>query len=151
MPSLVRRLIAPARLGGRPASGEKSVTSGAPAAIEAEPGSFNGVGYTGWHAEGRLRKATSVRDERLLRTLTNSDILLCDGETLDYHNDWLPVFLTVKGLVITDHFSGLHHAAQIARECGVAFVHLPNSKFDPFVDGAEVTVNGKTSSITIRV
>ena len=55
----------------------------------------------------------------------------------------------MKGLIIAERFSGLHHAVQIVRECGVAFVYLPETAAESIPDGAAVYVDGKEGRVTL--
>ncbi len=143
-----RRLTPPKYLGTLPE------TSNAPApgniTIAPEPGNiFHGRGITGWQMIGLARKTRNVKDAGLFDTLTNDDVLVCNGHSLDYYNDWHSIFLIVKSLVICGRFSGQHHANQISRECGVAFVILGEECYDAIPDRCRLAVDGKAGTVTI--
>jgi phosphoenolpyruvate-protein kinase (PTS system EI component) len=63
--------------------------------------------------------------------------------------DWTSLFLVVTGLVIVGKHGGMHHAIQIARECGVAFVHLPEAQLSRLQDGARIALDGATETVTL--
>jgi hypothetical protein len=43
----------------------------------------------------------------------------------------------------------MHHAIQIARECGVAFIHLPEAEISEQVDGKHIAIAGKPGTMTL--
>jgi phosphoenolpyruvate-protein kinase (PTS system EI component) len=43
----------------------------------------------------------------------------------------------------------LHHAAQIARECGVPYVDLPQELWESVPDGARLVVDGKEGIVMV--
>ena len=55
----------------------------------------------------------------------------------------------IAGLVIVGDHGGMHHAIQIARECGVAFIHLPEAEISERVDGKHVSIVGKPGTVTL--
>jgi len=42
----------------------------------------------------------------------------------------------------------MHHAIQVARECGVAFIHLPAAELTA-LDGMRVAIDGKAGTVTL--
>jgi pyruvate,water dikinase len=72
------------------------------------------------------------------------------GDILVTHSTdpgWNPVFSVIKGVVV-ETGGMLSHASCLAREIGFPAVHLPNAtKLIP--DGATITVDGSTGTVTI--
>jgi phosphoenolpyruvate-protein kinase (PTS system EI component) len=58
------------------------------------------------------------------------------------------LFMVVRGL-ITVQGAQLHHATQIARECGVPFVNLPADDYDSLPDKAHAELDGSAGTVTI--
>ena len=64
--------------------------------------------------------------------------------------DWLAIFLVAKGLVAADNCgAGLHHAIQIARECGVVYVELSKESVRQIADNALIELDGRAGLVTI--
>ncbi|MFA6109993.1 MAG: PEP/pyruvate-binding domain-containing protein [Candidatus Latescibacterota bacterium] len=146
-----QRLTPPAFLGLKPAPAHTAV-SAAPSTEEPKGGGgpvFSGRGMTPWSATGVARAVRSLNDAALLASLTPEMILVCDGSSLSYYADWVSLFLVVKGLVIVGEHSGMHHAIQVARECGVAFVHLPETELSTLQDGARIAIDGAAGTVTL--
>lgn len=142
-----RRLVPPDFLGVPP----EPQPSGP--AVDREPRQFEpgtvlqGQGLTPGYVRGIVRKTEDPNDLTFLDTLTTEDIVVCPVFT-SCNTDWLSLLMTVRGLVT---IRGTHggHTTQIARECGVPYVHLPDEAWDRVVDGQEIAVDGLEGTITI--
>lgn len=147
-----QRLAPPAFLGTRPADAHAPMQGAlVPAGPQGGDGPvLSGRGMTPWTATGVTRAVNSLDDAALLASLTRETILVCDGSRLGYYADWVSLFLVVTGLVIVGRHGGMHHATQIARECGVAFVHLPQAGLLALPDGTPIDLNGAAGTVTIR-
>ena len=146
-----QRLTAPAFLGTKPAS-EQSPISSAPTAARPAGGDgpvLSGQSWTPWNATGVARIAKNLSDAALLASLAPETILVCDGSSISYYADWASLFLVVTGLVIVGQHGGMHHAIQIARECGVAFVQLPEAELSRLQDGARIEVDGAAGTVRL--
>ena len=146
-----RRFSPPAFLGARPAAAPTPV-SAAPGTTAPKGGGgpiLSGRGMTPWSATGVTRVVKSLDDAALLASLTPETILVCDGSSLGYYADWVSLFLVVAGLVIVGQHSGMHHAIQIARECGIAFVHLPEAELSTLQDGVRIAIDGAVGAVTL--
>ena len=95
------------------------------------------------------RIVNNLNDPALLASLTPETILVCDGSSISYYADWVSLFLVVAGLVIVGRHRGMHHARQISRECGVAFVHLPETELISLKDGAPIAIDGTAGKVTL--
>jgi len=104
---------------------------------------------TPWSATGVARVANSLSDAALLASLAPETILVCDGSSISYWEDWTSLFLVVAGLVIVGQHGGMHHAIQIARECGIAFVHLPEAELSSLQDGRHIALDGAAGTVTL--
>ena len=146
-----QRLTSPAFLGAEPPSAQSPATS-APRAETPEGGDgpiLNGRGMTPWSATGVAHGVRSLNDAALLASLTPETILVCDGSSIGYYADWVSLFLVVSGLVIVGRHGGMHHAIQIARECGVAFVHLPEVELSRLRDGTRIALDGAAGTVAL--
>ena len=82
-------------------------------------------------------------------SLADEHILVLESD-MPFRLDWLAIFLVVKGLVTySDCGAGLHHAAQIAREFGVAYVEMKDDRKGQIPDGATIEIDGQSGRITI--
>lgn len=106
---------------------------------------LQGDGLAPGRVVGVARKSQDLNDALFLDSLTQADILIYPG----YRTwpDWLSLFMVVQG-VVTVQGVQLHHAAQIARECGVPYVDLPQELWESIPDGARLVVDG-TAGIVI--
>jgi pyruvate,water dikinase len=95
---------------------------------------------------GIARKSENLSDAAFLDSLTKEDILIYPG----YRTwpDWLSLFMVVKG-VVTVQGVQLHHAAQIARECGVPYVNLPQDGWESIADGVTITIDGVQGTVEV--
>jgi len=146
-----QRLTSPAFLGAEPPSAQKPAPS-APRAETPEGGDgpiLSGRSMTPWSATGVAHGVRSLNDAALLASLTPETILVCDGSSIGYYADWVSLFLVVSGLVIVGRHGGMHHAIQIARECGVAFVHLPEVELSRLRDGTRIALDGAAGTVTL--
>jgi pyruvate,water dikinase len=96
---------------------------------------------------GVVQKTYAVGDPEFLDSLTGGHILVCSCFT-NYDTDWLSLLMIVRGLV-TVQGAQLHHAVQIARECGVPYVNLPEVEWDSIPDGARIALDGNAGTVTI--
>jgi phosphoenolpyruvate-protein kinase (PTS system EI component) len=62
--------------------------------------------------------------------------------------DWYSLFMVVRGLV-TVQGTQLHHVTQIARECGVPFINLPEERLENLPDGVFIEIDGQVGKLTI--
>ena len=145
-----QRLTPPAYLGARPAAARTPVSASPPAAESTGDGPvLTGQGITPWSATGVACTVSDLNDPALLASLTPEAILVCDGSSISYYADWTSLFLVVAGLVIVGTHRGMHHAIQIARECGVAFIHLPAAELTALEDGKRVAIDGTAGMVTL--
>ena len=145
-----QRLTSPAFLGAEPSPAQNPAPS-APKADTSEAGDgpiLSGRSMTPWSATGVAHGVRSLNDAALLASLTPETILVCDGSSIGYYADWVSLFLVVSGLVIVGRHGGMHHAIQIARECGVAFVHLPEVEMSRLRDGTRIALDGAAGTVT---
>ncbi len=111
---------------------------------------FQGEGIAPGKARGVAYKVTSLDDPAALDYLTNEHILICrrDGFNEQWRRDWYSMFLVVRGLV-TVQGDQLHHATQIARECGVPFINLLDADFDRLPDRVEIEIDGRVGKMIV--
>jgi pyruvate,water dikinase len=107
---------------------------------------FRGDGLAPGQVTGIARKVMDLSDATSLDSLTSEHILVYPG----FHTwpDWLSLLMVVKGLV-TVQGSQLHHATQLARECGVPYINLTQSDWDSIPDNVRVTLDGKSGLVTV--
>jgi phosphohistidine swiveling domain-containing protein len=148
----VRRLTPPEHLSAPSAQAENlSALPQEPEVAEgpASPGGrvLKGQGFAPGRVTGICRKAPSVNSLAFLDSLKAEHIIICPGaQTWD--TDWLSLLMVASGLV-TVRGSALHHAAQIARECGVPFVDLPEGDLGSIPDSALVILDGEAGTLTL--
>lgn len=111
---------------------------------------FTGEGIAPGIARGIACKVSSLEDASYINRLTNETILICatDQVNAQWRRDWYSLFLVVRGLV-TVQGATLHHATQIARECGVPFINLPAVDFSVLPEGTEVEIDGLAGTLRI--
>jgi phosphohistidine swiveling domain-containing protein len=143
-----RRLTPPPFLGmpPDPAPEEQSTDRYAQHIVFAK-GAFHGEGFSPGQAIGLSRKIESLNDPALLSSLTSEHILVCP-KAGEWRPDWLSLFMVVKGL-ITVRGVQLQHATQIARECGIPFVNLPEEDWDNIPDNVRLAIDGEAGLVTI--
>lgn len=142
-----RRLTPPAFLGCPPeplsaADGQVAIPT-----PDATPGTvLHGEGLAPGQVTGIARKTLDLNDATFLDSLTTDDIVVYPG----YRTwpDWLSLFTVVKG-VVTVQGVQLHHAAQIARECGVPYVNLSQHSWESIPEQATLTLDGAQGTVTI--
>ncbi len=117
-------------------SGNKTVIQGNGIA----PGKARGIAY----------KVDDMESMGYVQGLTSEYILICAPERFpaQWRRDWYSLFMVVRGLVMVQG-PDLHHASQIARECGIPFINLPETRFEDLPDRAEIEINGRTGVMTI--
>jgi hypothetical protein len=115
---------------------------------EVVDGILMGIGRSPGRIAGRARVVSGLVPADL-DCLTDEDVLVC-LEDIPYRVDWLGLFLVVKGLVAANQCgAGLHHAAQIARECGVVYVELPGELANRIPDGSTIELDGDLGEVRI--
>ncbi|MHB0874630.1 MAG: PEP/pyruvate-binding domain-containing protein [Anaerolineae bacterium] len=136
---------APQSAGAR--SGDQAAT---PQAEPTTGGVFRGQAIAPGKARGVARKVASLESHDYADGLTGEDVLICprDEYNAQWRRDWYSLFMVVRGLV-TVQGAQLHHATQIARECGVPYVNLPDDDFDLLPDGVEVELDGSAGTLTV--
>jgi hypothetical protein len=145
-----RRLSAPAFLGARPGEDPSPASAASDTTQAKGDGSpLKGRSMTPWSASGVAHTARRLDDALLLASLSRETILVCDGSSIGYYADWVSVFLVIAGLVIVGPHSGMHHAIQIARECGIAFVHLRHADLSTLRDGVRIAIDGGDGAVTL--
>ena len=151
------RLSPPPYLGKSPSSSADPVDltpSVVASANSAENTSANGhkqlagTGRSPGKTQGRARVASGL-STAFVDDLSNEDILVCLQE-IPYRVDWLAIFLVTKGLVAASTCgAGLHHAMQIARECGVVYVELTAELVAQIADDTLIELDGAQGLVTI--
>jgi phosphohistidine swiveling domain-containing protein len=147
-----RRLRPPDFLGRSPDSpgSEDPLGQGANVGERPEMGSktvFEGHGLSPGRTTGIVHKTRDVDDLAFLDSLSEQDILVCPCFT-SCGTDWLSLLVVARGL-ITVQGSQLGHAIQIARECGVPYVHLATDDWEIIPDGANVALDGLEGTVTV--
>ncbi len=107
---------------------------------------FQGDGLAPGQVMGIVRKIVDLSDTASLDSLTSESILVYPG--FYTWPDWLSLLMVVKGLV-TVQGSQLHHATQLARECGVPYINLTQEDWDSIPDNVNVALDGKTGMVTL--
>jgi len=149
-----RRLSPPRLLGTPPpeaASGkEEASTSGSSPELGTERKRvFQGSAAVPGKVTGRARVATSVENLAFLDQLSQDDILVCPHGAMTFYTDWLSLLVLVKGLVTYIRWEWLHHAAQVARECGIVYVSLEGEDPGGIPDGAMIELDGDKGTVTV--
>jgi phosphohistidine swiveling domain-containing protein len=108
---------------------------------------FEGHGLSPGRTTGIVHKTRDVDDLAFLDSLSEHDILVCPCFT-SCGTDWLSLLVVARGL-ITVQGSQLGHTIQIARECGVPYVHLATDDWENIPDGANVALDGLEGTVTI--
>jgi pyruvate, water dikinase len=148
-----QRLSPPDSLGKPPQSSpevddskEKKNSDGSETPLQLQ--SLQGQGVTPGRAAGISRKVRDLKDPRLLNSLSDEHILVCQEGSFDNQTDWLGILMIVKGLITMDGYP-CHHATQISRECGVVFINLPDAERVQIPDNTRITLDGSTGVIGI--
>jgi phosphohistidine swiveling domain-containing protein len=144
------RLRPPEVLGPSPAHGPAPAT--ASLEIHAAPAGalrrvLHGQGLAPGRVVGIGHRTAQVNAAAYLDTLAAGQIILC-AAAQTWDTDWLSLLMMARGLVTTQG-TGLHHAVQIARECGVPFVNLPDSDLQSIPDGARLALDGAAGTVTL--
>jgi phosphohistidine swiveling domain-containing protein len=144
-----RRLSPPAFLGAPPKAAQDEVASREEpvTGAQAEGLVLRGNGFVPGRVAGIVRKTYDVGDPAFLDSLTGEHILVCSCFT-GHATDWLSLLMIARGLV-TVQGTQLHHAVQIARECDVPYVNLPDVEWDGIPDGVRVSLDGEAGTVTI--
>ena len=111
---------------------------------------FQGEGIVPGKASGIAYKIKNLDDPGSVDRLSSEHILVCgrDGFNEQWRRDWYSLFMVARGLV-TVQGAQLHHATQIARECGVPFINLPDINLDSLPDGIKIEIDGRTGTLII--
>ena len=111
---------------------------------------FQGEGIAPGRARGIAYKISSLDAPGAIDRLTNEHILICgrDGLNEQWRRDWYSLFMLARGLV-TVQGAQLHHATQIARECGVPFINLPEETFENVPDGQWIEIDGQAGTLKL--
>jgi len=149
-----RRLSAPEYLGTLPSppqdagvARDKPVRADGRISIQQKV--LRGQGVTPGQVSGISRRVADLNDSALLNSLNSEHILICLEGSFGNQVDWLGILMLVKGLVTMDGYP-CHHATQIARECGVIFINLPDAHRTSIPDNARVSLDGVTGTVTVR-
>ena len=113
---------------------------------------YQGEGIAPGKVQGIAFKIDLSRETVLddMGQLSSEHILICarDGFNAHWRRDWHALFMLVRGLV-TVQGSQLHHATQIARECGVPFINLPGDALESLPDDRLIEIDGKAGTLTV--
>lgn len=113
---------------------------------------FQGEGIAPGRVRGIAYKMDLSRETILdeMGQLSSEHILICarDGFNAHWRRDWHAFFMMVRGLV-TVQGSQLHHATQIARECGVPFINLPKDAFESLPNDQLIEIDGLAGTLTV--
>jgi phosphohistidine swiveling domain-containing protein len=153
------RLVPPPYLGKppRPAPSEDAnrVSDAREGPISHDAASYEksvlqGQGLASGYARGISSKVASLEERDYIDTLRSEHILVCGSDPHGAHDrrDWYSLLLVVRALVTVGE-AGLHHATQIARECGTPFVNLTEDDLDAIPDGVPIEVDGRKGTVTI--
>jgi phosphohistidine swiveling domain-containing protein len=142
-----RRLSPPLFLGKPPDALPEEAKSENASQLAAAVRVFQGQGYSPGQVTGISRKVTALNDPAFLDLLTNEQILVCP-KLYEWRPDWLSLFTVIRGLV-TVRGVQLQHATQIARECGIPFVNLPEEDWDAIPDNTPLSLDGKAGIVTV--
>jgi phosphohistidine swiveling domain-containing protein len=113
---------------------------------------YQGEGIAPGKAQGIAYKidlsCETVLDD--IGRLSSEHILICarDGFNAHWRRDWHALFMMVRGLV-TVQGTQLHHATQIARECGVPFINLPEDALESLPDNQLIEIDGQAGTLSI--
>jgi phosphohistidine swiveling domain-containing protein len=111
---------------------------------------FQGEGIVPGKARGIAYRIKNLDDAGAVDWLSSEHILVCgrDGFNEQWRRDWYSLFMVARGLV-TVQGAQLHHATQIARECGVPFINLPDFNLDDMPDGIKIEIDGRMGTLII--
>lgn len=146
-----RRLVPPPFLGRPPqSSGETEVsrleTNMAQRPLTSSTGIFQGDGLAPGQVTGITRKLADLSDAASLDSLTGEHILVYPGFAT--WPDWLSLLMVVKGLVTVQGVQ-LHHATQLARECGVPYINLTQDDWNSIPDNVRIALDGNSGTVTL--
>lgn len=145
----IRRLEPPEHLGLPP---QRREGQPAPAAARPTPPGqvIAGRGYSPGEVTGTAHRAADMTDPVFLDSLRREHILVCLPQAFDGLTDWLAILLTVRGLVSLDGPSRLHHAVQLARECGVPMINLKGVAAESLPDGSGLALDGAAGTVSVE-
>jgi rifampicin phosphotransferase len=115
--------------------------------VSSKSASFQGQGFSPGRASGISIKMETLTDQSKLSSLTSEHILVCP-KAKNWRPDWLSLFLVVKGLITVGGVQ-LQHATQIARECGIPFVNLPEEDWKNIPDNTRIVIDAEAGLVTI--
>lgn len=146
-----RRLAPPIFLGRPPKPSPEAIVTQSETSLDQRPQTsstafFQGDGLAPGQVSGIARKLTDLSDAASLDSLTSEHILVYPG--FRTWPDWLSLLMVVKGLVTVQGVQ-LHHAVQLARECGVPYINLAKNDWDSIPDNRRITLDGNTGVVTL--
>ena len=151
-----RRLQPPPYLGRPPSAAAgpppppQEEAAGSPQPRPAGQRILQGEGLAPGQARGIAYPVRNLDDPACLDNLTDRHIVICGRDTYNaqWRRDWYSLFMVARGLV-TVQGAQLHHAAQIARECGVPLVNLPADELVALPTGTSIEVDGRLGTVTL--
>ena len=69
-------------------------------------------------------------------------------DNAQWRRDWYALFMIVRGLV-TIQGAQLHHVTQIARECGILFINLPEEEVENLPNGVSIEIDGQAGTLMV--
>jgi hypothetical protein len=155
-----RRLEPPATLGRAPGEspGQAGGTSAGQPVFEGRAAAHNlaeaqtviqGQGSVPGKARGTAYKVYDMEALEYVEALSSEHILVCapDRFNAQWRRDWYSLLLIVRG-VVSVQSAQLHHATQIARECGVPFLNISLADFKALPDRVEIEIDGSAGTVT---
>lgn len=111
---------------------------------------YQGEGIAAGKARGTAYLVADLETMTYLDGLTGEHILVCTRDNLNaqWRRDWYALFMVVRGLVMVGG-AQLHHASQMARECGVPFINMPAGALDDLPAGCQVEIDGLAGTLTL--
>jgi phosphohistidine swiveling domain-containing protein len=101
-------------------------------------------------ARGYADKVASMDIAADIDHLTSETTLVRGPKSFqaEWRRDYYALFLVVRGMVSV-RGAQLHHATQIARECGVPLINLPDENLSAIEDGREVEIDGSAGKLSL--
>jgi phosphohistidine swiveling domain-containing protein len=111
---------------------------------------FQGEGIAPGKARGTAYQVKNLNSPDFMDQLTGEHILICgrDEHNAQWRRDWYALFMIVRGLAFVEG-AQLHHATQIARECGIPFINLRGEDLEQLPDGCQVEIDGQAGTMRI--
>jgi phosphohistidine swiveling domain-containing protein len=147
-----KRLTPPAFIGQPPISipedESEQETETMPAVKNEDVPIIEGRGIAPGRTKGFARCVHNLLNPAVLSTFQNHHVLVCTGGGIGRNTDWLSLLMVVKGLVTSSNGPHLHHAAQIARECGVPYVQVSPDNIGLISDDQAIEIDGHSGMVT---